>query len=115
MLIPVSMGWAAGDVSLAAFIQASLARVESKDRGISALGAVMAFLYSSYIVSGHSAAVNELSEISDSVSPPCLQIIYAVLGSLLGKYIDHVWTKDKSIYRALNMIGGVQARYQCVG
>lgn len=35
-------------------------------------------------------------------------IIYAVLGSLLGKYIDNVFKKDKNIYRALVNIGGVQ-------
>lgn len=39
--IPVSFGWAAGDVSLAAYIQASLARVESQTTHVSALGAVM--------------------------------------------------------------------------
>lgn len=41
MFVPVSIGWAAGDVSLAAFIQASLARMESEDTEVSALGAVM--------------------------------------------------------------------------
>jgi hypothetical protein len=39
MFVPV--GWASGDVSLAAFIQASLARIESEDSEVSALGAVM--------------------------------------------------------------------------
>lgn len=83
MFIPVSMGWAAGDVSLAAFIQASLARMESTDTQVSALGSVMAFLYSSYIIT------------------------YAILGSLLGTYIDKVFAKDGNIYRALVNIGGV--------
>ncbi|KAK9318968.1 hypothetical protein V1517DRAFT_334054, partial [Lipomyces orientalis] len=67
--IPVSFGWAAGDVSLAAYIQASLARVESKTTNVSALGAVMAFLYSTYIV------------------------IYAITSPLLGRYIDRVYNK----------------------
>jgi hypothetical protein len=83
MFIPISMGWAAGDVSLAAFIQASLARMESSDPQVSALGSVMAFLYSTYI------------------------IIYAILGSLLGTYIDSVFKADGNIYRALTNIGGV--------
>ena len=83
MFIPVSMGWAAGDVSLAAFIQASLARMESADPQVSALGSVMAFLYSAYIVT------------------------YAILGSVLGTYIDEVFTKDGNIDRALVNIGGV--------
>lgn len=43
--IPVSFGWAAGDVSLAAYIQASLARLEAQNHEVSALGSVMACLY----------------------------------------------------------------------
>ncbi|KKZ65414.1 hypothetical protein EMCG_08748 [[Emmonsia] crescens] len=49
--LPISSsGWAPGDVSLVAYIQATLARVESKTTNVSALGAVMTFLYTSYIV-----------------------------------------------------------------
>ncbi|KAH7321266.1 hypothetical protein B0I35DRAFT_210681 [Stachybotrys elegans] len=66
-LIPVSMGWAAGDVSLAAYIQAALGRRESTSRRVSALGAVMAFLYSFYVVT------------------------YAIAGTLLGLYLDSVY------------------------
>jgi hypothetical protein len=55
--LPISFGWAAGDVSLAAYIQASLARIESNTNNVSALGAVMAFLYSSYIVTYAIASV----------------------------------------------------------
>lgn len=73
MFVPVSIGWASGDVSLAAFIQASLARIESEDSEVSALGAVMSFLYSTYI------------------------IVYAVAGSLLGKYVDAQYKKDKNL------------------
>lgn len=65
--IPVSFGWAAGDVSLAAYIQAAVGRLESRDREVSALGAVMAFLYSFYIVT------------------------YAIVGTLLGRYLDGVY------------------------
>ena len=68
--IPISFGWAAGDVSLAAYIQASLARKESEHADVSALGAVMAFLYSTYIV------------------------IYAICSPLLGKYIDGVYNRS---------------------
>ncbi|KAH8146801.1 uncharacterized protein LAJ45_09175 [Morchella importuna] len=52
LFIPISFGWAAGDVSLAAYIQSALAgdRDEQRDENISNLGAVMAFLYSVYIV-----------------------------------------------------------------
>ncbi|PNS14411.1 hypothetical protein CAC42_3697 [Sphaceloma murrayae] len=69
--IPVSFGWAAGDVSLAAYIQASLARVEDKNKDVSALGAVMAFLYSTYIV------------------------LYAIFNPVLGAYIDRVDQADR--------------------
>ncbi|KAK9320387.1 hypothetical protein V1517DRAFT_210292 [Lipomyces orientalis] len=88
--IPVSFGWAAGDVSLAAYIQASLARVESKTTNVSALGAVMAFLYSTYIV------------------------IYAITSPLLGRYIDSVYKKTGGadnggdIHEAIQNVGGVQ-------
>jgi MFS family permease len=83
IFIPVSMGWAAGDVSLAAFIQASLARMESEDPQVSALGSVMAFLYSSYI------------------------IIYAILGTVLGAVIDDIYKKTGGVYWALVYVGGV--------
>lgn len=43
VFMPISFGWAAGDVSLAAYIQACLARRESESRNVSALGAVMVF------------------------------------------------------------------------
>ncbi|KAG8766720.1 hypothetical protein FRC20_006190 [Serendipita sp. 405] len=83
MLIPISMGWAAGDVSLSAFIQSSLASIENTDSQVSPLGSVMSFLYSSYI------------------------IIYAILGAVLGSYIDKVFKEDGNIYRALINVGGV--------
>lgn len=49
--VPISIGFASGDVSLAAFIQSSLARIESEDEEISALGAVMSFLFSTVSLS----------------------------------------------------------------
>lgn len=81
----ISFGWAAGDVSLAAYIQASLARMESKTNNVSALGAVMAFLYSTYIV------------------------IYAITSPLLGRYIDKVYKRNNgNISEAFKNIAGVQ-------
>lgn len=87
--IPVSFGWAAGDVSMAAYIQASLARVESNTRNVSALGAVMAFLYSTYIV------------------------IYAIASPLLGRYVDRVYRESGGaqggdVHSAIRNIAGVQ-------
>ena len=82
--IPISFGWAAGDVSLAAYIQSSLAHLESESKEVSPLGAVMAFLYSSYI------------------------IIYAVANPLLGKYIDSVYNATGTIRPALLYTAAVQ-------
>lgn len=48
--IPISFGWAAGDVSLAAYIQSTLTAMNIKSKDVSPLGAVMAFLFSSYVV-----------------------------------------------------------------
>ncbi|KAF9348575.1 hypothetical protein BGX26_013029 [Mortierella sp. AD094] len=87
--IPVSFGWAAGDVSLAAYIQSALARYERPDDKVSPLGAVMAFLYVFYIV------------------------LYAVLGVVLGRVIDAA--KDKGdIHPALVYVGGVMYSVVCV-
>ncbi|KXJ92563.1 hypothetical protein Micbo1qcDRAFT_222318 [Microdochium bolleyi] len=86
--IPISFGWAAGDVSLAAYIQASLARVEThQSYEVSPLGAVMAFLYVTYVV------------------------LYAVTAPLLGRYADAVFNRSGAaaeVNEALIYIGGVQ-------
>jgi hypothetical protein len=84
-MMPISFGWAAGDVSLAAYIQASLTRIESKTENVSALGAVMAFLYSSYIVT------------------------YAIASVCLGTYIDRVSDRtNEHIQPAILNVAGVQ-------
>ncbi|EEP79166.1 conserved hypothetical protein [Uncinocarpus reesii 1704] len=88
--LPISFGWAAGDVSLAAYIQATLARVESKTKNVSALGAVMACLYTTYIV------------------------IYAITSPILGQYIDKVYTDTGgskgggNIHGAILNVAGIQ-------
>ena len=82
--IPISFGWAAGDVSLGAYIQSSLTNLETKNKNISPLGAVMAFLYSSYI------------------------IIYAILNPILGKYIDYIYNLTSSVRPALLHTAAIQ-------
>jgi len=82
--IAISYGWAAGDVSLAAYIQAAVKDKDFGMSGVSALGAVMAFLYSSYIV------------------------IYAILSVLLGKIVDSDFAAHGNIISALRRIGGIQ-------
>jgi len=75
--IPVSMSWSSGDVSLVAYIQAILSRVDFSasysSKHLSALGAVMAFLYSTQIV------------------------IYAITSPLLGRYIDKIYNRTGGV------------------
>ncbi|OBT81756.1 hypothetical protein VE02_09744 [Pseudogymnoascus sp. 03VT05] len=49
-MMPMSFGWAAGDISLSAYMQALLHRQEHERRDVGALVTVMAFLYSTYII-----------------------------------------------------------------
>ncbi|KAI9222055.1 major facilitator superfamily domain-containing protein [Blastocladiella britannica] len=49
-MIPVSFGWAAGDVSLVAYVQSRLSKHEDDNAAVSPLGSVMSFLYVAYIV-----------------------------------------------------------------
>lgn len=85
--IPISMGWAAGDVSLAAYIQSTLSASSFRHDRVSALGAVMACLYSTYIV------------------------LNAVLSSTLGKVIDN--DEDSKILHSLRSVGGTQFSVGC--
>ncbi|ORZ41416.1 hypothetical protein BCR44DRAFT_1422785 [Catenaria anguillulae PL171] len=48
--VPVSFGWAAGDVSLVAFVQSKLSKIEDEEASVSPLGSVMSFLYVLYII-----------------------------------------------------------------
>ena len=83
IFLPISFGWAAGDLSLIRFIQTLSSKEKVVDE-ISVLGAVMSFLYASYIV------------------------IYNVLSIVLGRYIDSVFAEDGKIKRALLTVGGIQ-------
>ncbi|KAG9061725.1 hypothetical protein KI688_006874 [Linnemannia hyalina] len=88
--IPVSFGWAAGDVSLAAYIQSALSKMENPNDKVSPLGAVMAFLYSFYIV------------------------LYAALGPILGKVIDYYYNNNNGdIHPALFRVGGIMYSVVC--
>ncbi|KAI9342324.1 hypothetical protein BDR26DRAFT_836570 [Obelidium mucronatum] len=78
----ISMGWAAGDVSLAAYIQSQLEHQEEEEENseeVSPLGAVMAFLYSSYI------------------------LIYFCINFGLGRYLDGFANKVKAIKNDKNL------------
>ncbi|KAJ3296460.1 hypothetical protein HK104_001599 [Borealophlyctis nickersoniae] len=82
IFIPVSMGWAAGDVSLAAFIQSHVSRLTDTNPKVSPLGAVMSFLYVTYIV------------------------IYAIISPVIGSWLDSLpdATKNQDYFF---WIGGV--------
>jgi hypothetical protein len=69
---------------ISAYIQSSLANMNINEPGISPLGAVMAFLYSAYIV------------------------LNAVLSVVLGTVIDAAVQRDRTIYNALIRVGGIQ-------
>jgi len=95
--VPVSFGWAAGDVSLAAYIQSVLNSSDNEDESYSPLGAVMAFLYVFYIV------------------------LYAILSYSLGLAIDLYKSRaiangqsvPNAIRGLLNYIGGTQYTIVC--
>ncbi|TGZ84095.1 hypothetical protein EX30DRAFT_338662 [Ascodesmis nigricans] len=82
VLVPISLAWAAGDVSLIAFIQASLNDAGTASTNISALASVMAFLYSTYI------------------------LLFAVLTPTLGVYADD--TNEEDAHKAVFALGGIQ-------
>ena len=86
MCLFISFGWAAGDVSLSAYIQASLSQSKYNS---STLGSVMAFLFTSYIV------------------------VYACLSFGLGKVIDQ-FVREKNPHGFLFWISGVMMSISCI-
>lgn len=83
--MPISFGWAAGDISLSAYLQAMLHRQEHERKDVSALVTVMAFLYSTYIIT------------------------YSICSPLLGTYIDKVSAANSGdVHTAVLHVGGVQ-------
>ena len=82
VMIPMSFGWAAGDVSLARYLYLILAEEESYDQDVSVLGSVMSFLYISHI------------------------FLYLVLSISLGVFIDREFPVDAQ--KALIFVGGTQ-------
>ncbi|KAJ3231007.1 hypothetical protein HDU81_004088 [Chytriomyces hyalinus] len=91
----ISMGWAAGDVSLAAYVQSQLEHNEEDELAgeVSPLGAVMAFLYSSYI------------------------LLYFGLNFGLGKYLDVFANRGKAIKNDKNLAykTGIEPFYMIAG
>lgn len=82
---PLSFGWAAGDVSLVAYVQSQLQNQEGSGGaydGISQLSAVMSCLYSTYIV------------------------LYAIMSPVLGNYIDRVYNRENNVREAVKYVAG---------
>jgi len=75
----LSFGWATGDLSITLYIQSVLARDESLSGNVSAVGAVMSFLYTTFI------------------------LLYAILPVVLGRLIDTV-----NIQMAFIYVAGIQ-------
>jgi len=75
----LSFGWATGDLSLTLYTQSVLAREESLSGNVSAVGAVMSFLYTTFI------------------------LLYAILPAVLGRIID-----TAKIQMALIYVAGIQ-------
>ncbi|KAK0100884.1 hypothetical protein ONS95_007328 [Cadophora gregata] len=84
---PLSFGWAAGDVSLVAYVQSQLQNEETpggKYERISPLSAVMSCLYSTYIV------------------------LYAVMSPVMGNYIDNAYIRENDVHGTMKYVAGVQ-------
>jgi hypothetical protein len=82
--IPISFGWATGDIQSAAYLQDVLSKEETQHNSVSLLGAITSFLYISNVV------------------------LYAVLSTALGSYVDRVVSQDGNIQNALVFLGGTQ-------
>ena len=79
ILMFISAGWAAGDVSMAAYIQSAIPTLKIKTTYVNPLGAVMSFLYTSYIV------------------------IYAVISPLIGEWVDDFKHESKHYKKGSKM------------
>ncbi|KAK0117124.1 hypothetical protein ONS96_012959 [Cadophora gregata f. sp. sojae] len=82
---PLSFGWAAGDVSLVAYVQSQLQNEETpggKYERISPLSAVMSCLYSTYIV------------------------LYAVMSPVMGNYIDNAYIRENDVHGTMKYVAG---------
>ena len=82
VMIPISFGWAAGDVSLARYVPSLLEHEQNFQDNISVLGSVMSFLYISHI------------------------FLYLILSISLGLFIDKEFPVDPQ--KGLVFLGGTQ-------
>jgi hypothetical protein len=68
LFMPMSYAWAAGDVSLNAFIQSNLISLESRKPGVSTLASIMSFLYVTYV----SMTLCSPCHVHNACFPDCL-------------------------------------------
>lgn len=97
-----SYGWAAGDVSLAAYIQSSLAKLESRDKDVSALGAVMAFVRSLSLL------IISSTHTLDPQLYVTYIVLYAILSAVLGQWVDGAIARGSTGRDVLKYVGGTQ-------
>lgn len=88
LFIPISYSWAAGDVSLNAYIQSNLINLESIKPGVSTLASIMSFLYVTYVSTAFCAPGLVHSHLL-SRSPPIL-FSARCLASLLIRYLVRI-------------------------
>lgn len=68
LFLPMSLTWAAGDVSLNAFIQSDLTNRELRMPGVATIASIMSFLYVTYV----STTLNALCHVHKICFPDCL-------------------------------------------
>jgi len=88
MMIVVSAAWAAGDVSLLAYVQSQLTESDKKVE-VNVLGAVMGFMYASYVIISTFLTFGLGQVLDDFTSKGQIQegLFYVVIGiSVLGVF-----------------------------
>lgn len=79
----ISFGWAAGDVSLGAYIQSKLS--DREDNHTSPLSAIMAFLYSSYLVTFFilNIAMGNVYDVYKKSDPETIRLMFIYIAGVL--------------------------------
>ncbi|KAJ2921517.1 hypothetical protein H1R20_g15573, partial [Candolleomyces eurysporus] len=108
--IPISMGWAAGDVSLAAYIQSVLSDSAFHHERVSALGAVM--VCDSFKILPKLWNVTHLTSLKAFLYTTYI-VLNAFLSVVLGHVIDNDLKANDNIIQSLKTVGGVHFTVAC--
>jgi len=109
LFLPMSLTWAAGDVSLNAFLQSELINIQSRRPGVSTIASIMSFLYVTYVSTTLCPPSHVHSYIAFQIAS------YTLLSSVLGLLVDTVLGRDdpcsvdfrSNTRTALIYVGGV--------